>query len=59
MARTVAYLLSAVQLACLLVIVYAAYLAIESKPVFAIVVASVVLAASLYIESRLPYEEGP
>jgi hypothetical protein len=57
MVRTVAYLLTFVQLACLLVIVYGAYLAIDSKPVFAIVVASVILAASLYVESRLPYEE--
>lgn len=57
MARTLAYLLSAVQLTCLLVIVYGAYLAIDSKPVFAIVVAAVVLVASLYLEARLPIED--
>lgn len=57
MVRTVAYLLTLIQLTCLLVIVYAAYLAIDSKPVFAIVVASVILAASLYVESRLPPED--
>lgn len=59
MVRTLAYLLSAVQLACLLVIVYGAYLAIDSKPVFAIVVAATVLAATLYIETRLPPEDVP
>lgn len=54
MSRTVAYLLSAVQLACVLVIVYGAYLAIDSKPVFAIVVAGVVLLMTLYVEAALP-----
>lgn len=58
MQRTVAYLLSAVQLASLLVIVYGAYLAIDSKPVFAIVVGAAVLAASLYVEAKLPEDDG-
>jgi hypothetical protein len=58
MSRTVAYLLSAIQLACLLVIVYGAYLAIDSKPVFAIVVAAVVLAMTLYVEAALPSEDA-
>lgn len=57
MARTVAYLLSAVQLASVLVIVYGAYLAIENRAVFAIVVAGAVLATSLYVESRLPEDD--
>jgi hypothetical protein len=57
MARTLAYLLTAVQLACLLTIIYGAYLAIDSRPVFAIVVAGAVLLTSLYVESRLPEDD--
>lgn len=56
MNRAVSYLLMMTQVACLITIVYASYLALGSKPVFAIVSASLILLASIYVESRLPQE---
>lgn len=56
--RAAQYLLMFVQLSCLLVIIYGAYQALGTWPLGAVAAAALVLAASLYVESRLSPEEN-
>jgi hypothetical protein len=55
--RAAQYLIMFIQVACLLVIIYGAYLALGTWPLGAVAAAALVLAASLYVESRLSPEE--